>query len=868
MRLILVVLFWLLLGLALPGVAVASAKPGLAYVIDGSEHHTPLQPYLLMAEDKSAQASLGAMLAHGQFVPVSDRQLVPGYSRSAFWLRVRLRNPSPYPVIVWLEAGTARLQEVTMFQPGARRWLVSDAGTLLPFDVRPLDTATPVFPVRLAAGEQQDLMWRVASKTSIYIKPKLWQPENFRAAESTRSLLHGLQFGSLSVLALYSMMLFFSLRRLGFAFYSLSIFTYVLYEVSIEGYGFRYLWPEATFLATQIISLSATVSVAFFILVFRDLMSTREKAPYWDRLLLLFLGSLLCAVIVSQWVDYRVGAQLGTLLNLLVTLLMPVLCTVLLWRGVAGGWAFGMSTFASMLGNLPRVLEILGQPVSDVLSTYGAMLGNIMGAGLLLTAFTLQVRRVRLKQEQATASLLALKELQREQLAAQVVIQTRELKHALADAHEANQAKSRLLAHISHDLRAPLSVIIGYTRLLYQPNANSAVYLRAIEDNARHQLSLIDELIDFSSSEMGEIVLRPQEGVWPEFLAALVCDARQLAAAQANDFQLLAGADMPQRLHLDFRRLRQVLVNLLSNAAKYTRHGRIHLSVAARQDDGCCWLDVAVSDNGIGMSAATLARLFQSFERGENARNTEGTGLGLVISARILEKMGARLQVSSTLGKGSTFSFCLPLEIAVMSSLTRVPALSAGPDAVVGCRILLVDDNAQSRALTALWLQGAGYQVLEAVDGYAALSLQAYHPVDAIVSDQQMPACDGWQLLAALRQQAVTTPVLLFSSAFACRPPGLAEDWQFDAYLQKPASAGQLLAALSPLLVRPALAGVPPAWPAQLASLLAEGRISDIENWAQALAADTPAYQAWAWQVHHAAQQLDLLALNQLAVPD
>lgn len=862
MRLILAVLFGLLLCLALPGVALASVVAGQPYVVDGSEHHTPLQPYLLMAEDKSAQASLGAMLARGQFLPASERQLVPGYSRSAFWLRVRLLNPSPYPVIVWLEVGTARLQEVTMFQPGVKRWLVRDAGTLSPFYVRPLDTATPVFPVRLAAGEQQDVMWRVASKTSLYLKPKLWQPEHFRAAESTRSLLHGLQFGALGILALYSMMLFFSLRRPGFAFYSLSIFTYVLYEVSIEGYGFRYLWPEATFLATRIISFSGTASVACFILVFRDLMNTKEKAPHWDRLLLMFLGSLFCAVIVSQWVDYRVGAQLGTLLNLLVTLLMPVLCTVLLWRGVAGGWAFGMSTFASMLGNLPRVLEILGQPVSDVLSVYGAMLGNIVGAGLLLTAFTLQVRRVRLQQEQATASLLVLKEQQREQLATQVVLQTRELKHALADAHEANQAKSRLLAHISHDLRAPLSVIIGYTRLLYQPNANSAVYLRAIEDNARHQLSLIDELIDFSSSEMGEIVLRPQEGVWPEFLAALVCDARQLAAAQANDFELVAGADMPQRLHLDFRRLRQVLVNLLSNAAKYTRHGRICLSVAARQDDGRYWLDMAVSDSGIGMSDATLARLFQSFERGDNVSDTEGTGLGLVISAAILNRMGACLQVRSQLGEGSTFSFSLPVILADAAPASGLPA----PQEVsASYRILLADDDATSRGLVAQWLQSAGYQVLEVADGYAALSLRAYHHIDAIVSDQQMPACDGWQLLATLRQQAVDTPVLLFSNAAANPPPGWPDGLQFDACLQKPASPAQLLALLSALLARAAPAGVPSVWQTQLAALLAEGRISDIEDWSQALSADPQHDQAWLYKVQNAAQQLDLLALEQLA---
>lgn len=846
-------------------VASLSAQP---YVIKGTENAASIQPYLLMAEDKSARAAVGDMLAQARFLPVSKAQLVPGYSRSAFWLRVRLFNPSPYPVMVWLEVGTARLQEVTMYSLAGGHWQVSDAGTLLPFSGRPLETLTPVFPLRLAAGEQQDLVWRIASQTSLYLSPSLWWPEYFRVAESRHGLLHGLEFGALSIMALYSMILFFSLRRVGFAFYSLSIMAYVVYEVSISGYGFRYLWPQATFWTTRVISLSATTSIVFFVLVFRDLLQTRERAPYWDRLLLLLLGCLCSAIVLSLLVDYRLGAQLGTWLNVLFTLLMPVLCVVLLRRGAVGGWAFGLAAFASMSGNMARVLEILGWPVPKVMSMYGASLGSIVGTGLLLTAFTLQVRRVRLQQEQATASLLRLKEQQREQLAAQVIARTGELKQALAEAHEANQAKNRLLAHISHDLRAPLSIIIGYARLLYQPRTDSAVCLRAIEDNARHQLALIDELIDFSSSAMGEVVLRPQDGVWAEFLAGMASDARQLAAVRNNRFELVADEGIPPYLHLDFKRLRQVFANLLSNAAKFTYRGVIRLSVRARQEQDQWWLDIVVSDSGIGMSDATLARLFQSFERGDNVGNTEGTGLGLVISATILNKMGACLQVSSQLGAGSTFAFCLPVELAAMPGLGCQAGLPAPLDPGSSYRILLVDDDASGRALTARWLQSAGYQVLEVADGYAALSLRAYHHIDVIVSDLQMPACDGWQLLVALRQQAVPTPVVLFSNAAVCRPPLLAETLQFDAYLQKPASAAQLLALLSSLLASPAAASVPSAWHVQLACLLAEGRISEIEDWAQALAADAAHDQAWARQVHHAAQQLDLLTLNQLAALD
>lgn len=849
------------------GGAALAASTDKSYVVNGTEDGVLLQPYVLLAEDVNANASLTDILAQPRFQPASSRQLTPGYSRSAFWLRTRLQNPAPYPVTVWLETGTARLQEVTLYQLTGVHWQAEEAGTKRPFSVRPLDTTTPVFQVRLAAGESRELVWRIASETSISLLPRLWLPEHFRASEGTYRLLHGFEFGALTIMALYSLMLFFSLHRYGFAYYALSVLTYVIYEISITGFGFRYLWPEATFWATRIISLSATLSIAFFLLMFREFLDTRQHAPSWDCFLLGLLFCL-CSVIGILLLDYRLGAQLGTVLSLAATATMPVLCLVLLYRGPVGGWAYGLASFASMLGNLARMMEILGSRVSDVMSVYGAPLGSIVSTGMLLTAFTLQMRRVRIQKEQAITSLLVLKEQQHDKLEQQVIARTVALDGALREAHEANQAKNRLLAHISHDLRAPLSIIIGYARLLYQPRTDSAVCLRAIEDNARHQLALIDELIDFSSNHLGEITLRPQDGAWADFLRSIVNDAQQLAAPHGNRFELMTDGETPPMLHLDFKRLRQVLANLLSNAAKFTRDGVIRLTVQAQQQNGQWSLAISVSDSGIGMSDDTLGRLFQPFRRGDNVQHTQGTGLGLVISAGLLAKMGGKLQADSTLGVGSTFSFCIPVALAHITAPDATTLHPQTAPLASGYRILLVDDHAQSRALTADWLQSAGHDVLEAADGYAALSLLAYHTVDAIVSDQQMPACDGWDLLATLRQQQTSPAVLLFSSMVACRPAHLPPTLDFDGYLQKPASPAQLQQLLHPLLPQSRstlAAALSDTQLTELTTLLQDGRISDLEVWAQTLGDTEPTQRRLATQIIRAAQQLDIATLTRLA---
>lgn len=857
MRLPLLLLCSLLLWLS-----ATSHAGDTAYRVSGHENGSTIQPYLQLAEDADGRATLADMLARPHFRPVSDKQLTPGYSRAAFWLRTRLLNPSSHPVTIWLEAGNARLQQVTLYQHIDGRWQHADAGTALPFATRPLDTTTPVFPVQLDAGEERELVWRIASETSLSLTPKLWLPEHFRAHDGPDSLLLGFEFGAQIIMALYSLMLFFSLRRYGFAYYGLSVLTYMVYEISISGLGFHYLWPQSTFWATRIISLSATVSIAFFLLMFREFLDTRHHTPRWDRFLLSLLACLCLAIIISQLLDYRTGAQLGTLLSLVVTLSMPVLCLVLLYRGPVGSWAYGLASLACMLGNLARIMEILGWRISDTMATYGGSLGSIVGTGLLLTAFTLQVRKVRIQKDRATRSILALQEQQREQLEQQVISRTMALNQALEQAREANQAKNRLLAHISHDLRAPLSVIIGYARLLYQPRTDSARCLRAIEDNARHQLALIDELIDFSANHLGEITLRPQDGSWSDFVQAMANDGQQLAAQQGNHFILQSDGEPPAMLHLDFKRLRQVLANLLANAAKFTRNGDIRLQTRARLQDGQWRLALSVSDNGIGMSAATMARLFQPFQRGDNVQHTQGSGLGLVSSAALVKKMGGTLSASSQLGAGSTFSFCIPLTEAS----STVPPHTAHPVAAdTGQCILLVDDDAHSRALSAGWLQSAGHQVLEAADGYAALSLLAYHDIDVIVSDQQMPACDGWDLLAAVRRQATPPPVLLFSATTACHPAHLPATLTFDDYLQKPADPALLLQRVQALLPQPAVAtpGLSPGQCHEMTALLQDGRISDLEQWARILGEQ--ARHPLAPHIVTAAQQLDMTALEQMA---
>ncbi|WP_129211994.1 hybrid sensor histidine kinase/response regulator [Crenobacter cavernae] len=863
---------WLAFCLCLGWSLVAHAA--MPFVLTGNENGRALQPFVERMEDPGRRATLAEVLAHGRFAPAMPAQLTPGFSRSAFWLRARLSNPAPHPRTVWIEAGSARLQEISLYQREAGRWRVEEAGTLQPFAKRPLDTSTPVFPVTLEPGETRQIVWRVASRTAISMAPRAWMPEAFRAEEAVGTLVRGLELGSLTVIGLYSLMLFLSLGQRGYAFHGVSALTFVVYELAMTGLGFRFLWPQATGWATHSASLSVNVSLVCFLLFFREFLETRTRMPRWDKFMLALIAGLAVSIMLSQFVDYTASARLGTQLGLLITVVMPLFCFWTLFRGRATSWAYTLATFTISLGNLTRVLESLGLRTPDRLSSYGVPLAGVLCTFLLLAAFTQQMRRVRIQKDRATASLLAFREKEREELEELVATRTDELNVALEQAQTANRAKSALLAHISHDLRAPLSTIIGYARLLLHPEADLQRSRRAIEDNARHQLELIDELLDFSRGELGEVAIRPAPGYWYAFVDGVADDARQLALSHDNRFLLDSDAGVPPVLCTDFKRLRQILSNLISNAAKFTRDGTIRLAIrrlCEGEDPTSVTLGFELYDTGIGMSSDTLSRLFQPFERGDNAYEHEGTGLGLVIARSLVRKLGGELTVTSQLGEGSCFAFTLSFETQDEAALLAAGGATpfAPPAARRHYTVLVADDVPESLALTAHWLRSAGHKVLEAADGDEALRLLGQQAVDVLVSDQRMPHRDGWGLLAAMSERPAPPPALLYSAEPARRPAGLANALHFDAELLKPADPSQLLGMIDALLnvaqAEPALLKPDPIHLSILRDLIADGRISDIEDWASSLESASPAHAGFAREVARAAADLDFDALARAA---
>ncbi len=388
------------------------------------------------------------------------------------------------------------------------------------------------------------------------------------------------------------------------------------------------------------------------------------------------------------------------------------------------------------------------------------------------------------------------------EMLAQIQKRDTELQEARDTANRANQAKSNFLSFMSHELRTPLTAIIGFSEMLVsaveaEKRQAWADDLRRIHDSGKYLLELINDILDISKIEAGKMEMHLERFAVAGLLRDVSEALRPLVDKRANRLTVESGEDVGA-MHSDLIKVRQCLLNLLSNANKFTDQGDVQLSATRVNKGGADWLIFRVKDTGIGMTPEQMSRLFRAFTQADNstARRYGGSGLGLALTKQFCEMLGGTVSVESEPGKGSCFTIELPAKTPSQTKTAAEAAQSSSaPQKAVPHCILAIDDDVGVHRLLAAALQGEGYSMKFASNGAEGLRMAKELRPAVITLDVMMPDMDGWVVLSLLKAdpELAGIPVIMLSVradenvAFAM---GVAD------YLKKPIDRERLIAVL------------------------------------------------------------------------
>lgn len=375
-------------------------------------------------------------------------------------------------------------------------------------------------------------------------------------------------------------------------------------------------------------------------------------------------------------------------------------------------------------------------------------------------------------------------------------------------ANRANKMKSEFLANMSHEIRTPINAILGMNTMIQRETKETFTRQYASDQRRSAQilLGIVNDILDFSKVESGKLEIAEEKYQMVELLRDTVSMIRPRMEEKGLEFIVEVAPKLPAVLHGDEERLRQIFINILTNAAKYTKEGRVSFTVYPEvREDGLC-VCASIADTGIGIKPENLGKIFDSFQRVDEKRNRaiEGTGLGLAITKRLITLMGGEITVESVYGEGSTFLVRIPQETEGTETVGQIDftgaALSDGTPAVYKRKkfrgtILAVDDVEMNLKVVRMYLKDSGLTVDTAMSGKECLECVARKKYDIIFLDHMMPELDGIETLKLLKESEHSnkeTPVVMLT-ANAIR--GAMEEYLaigFDAYLSKPLEADKL----------------------------------------------------------------------------
>lgn len=721
--------------------AASLAAPPLEITSQGDSFL--LGKFLDVYEDKSTRQSLDDVMKDAAFIPLGKDLMNGGFSRSAYWFRGKLVNKGAVAEKFILEADNPALDylELHIFRNGGKHE-VHKAGDHQPFFSREIIARTFAFSVPMEQGEEAEFYVRAQTSSSILVPLIFWREAPYMQNLLWQTNFFGVIIGVSILILVYNFFLYVSLRDKNYLLYVLYILFFFLISFDVNGVAFNYFWPNSVWLANGGAFLFAGLAILFSLIFTRSFLETRRHAPFFDKLLVGFMGvAIFYAASPFIFDDYITG-HIGVTAGFLYAPLVMIAGCVCLWRGVREARFFLVAWVFSVVGLVAYLLMISGLTPYNFVYYHGMELGYSFEAVLLSLALSDRINILRQEKNQAQQMAMEQKQLvldtlrkAKDELEAKVAERTAGLNMAKEQAEDATKLKDKFVALVSHDLRAPLASSMGFLKLAQNLHgAAMTPELRQVVDrvvkSSGAQLEMIDQLLDISRLHTGKVV------VAKKFVNAHALFAIQIVGIEGKiaekGVSITNALPTEMQIFVDPVLFGQVAANLLSNASKFCRAGdRVSVEVVNGDRQ-----TILVKDTGVGISPDILPDLFlhevKTTTRGTS--DETGTGLGLPFCRDIVEAHGGEIRAESPLGGGAIFSIMLPEARAI---------------------VLLVDDNEANRIIMKRHLKEnfPGVEVMEGGNGQEALETLRNVTPHLIITDIIMPVIGGLELLEHLRKE-------------------------------------------------------------------------------------------------------------------
>jgi len=788
-------------------------------VLNDNTDKQPLALHLSILEDKTGELTIDDIrgVYAKKFNSNTDNNPNFGLTSSAFWTRFKLQSQSTKTNEWFLDLARPRMQYIDLYVfDGDNLIKYVSTGMDKPAYEREIIFREFVFRIKMAPGDERQIFMRTQSKTSMMIPLFVYSTKEFTNRIISDGIFTWFAYGAILALIIYNLFLFISVKSIDYLLFVLSAIVVLFYVAIIDGYAELILWPLSPSWTLRSAGVFALLVIILSSLFANSFLRLQEYAP---RFRLFILGMVAVSVmmvpaafLLDTLVINRVITPIAALWG--PTMLIP---GVLSWRA----------------GNSPARMYLLG---------YGAMVSVtfyfvLCAAGLFprpewvhtLFKYSYVVQQVLLSLALADRINLMRSQLSglNQNLEQNVVERTRDLKLAQTEAliakekaEKANRAKSVFLSNMSHELRTPLNAILGFSRMMsnsHNLTTKQTENLHIINHSGEHLLTLINNVLDMSKIEAGQVMLtendfdlyRLLDDLWEMFETPVEKKGLEMSYEYTKE--------VPQFVKTDEAKLRQVLINLIGNAVKFTSKGGIFVRVSvgkngqpseSSRNSLFISLHFEIEDTGPGIEVKELDNIFKAFLQTKTGKDSnEGTGLGLSISQEFVQLMDGKINIDSHVGRGTVFSFDIKTQIGDKTHIPteyptrRVVGLQPASDGIEHqkYRILIVDDVSTNRQVLGSLLSPLGFKVKEVDSGQEALVAWKEWQPQLILLDMRMPEMDGYEVIRRIKSSATLNapPIISISASAFDEDKQKAFDAGCDGFVRKPFKESEIFAEIS-----------------------------------------------------------------------